>query len=131
MPRKSTNGQLMKLDSKQEIDFTGSVPIENRVSLNEIAMQERPMASLLVKRCLDFAGSLSLILLLSPLLVLVAIVIVLALVLGGSKSSGLPKNHAAVGSLANGLPGASDVANEFKGIPQTARRSGGRSRRSR
>ena len=35
------------------------------------------MASLLVKRCLDFAGSLSLILLLSPLLVLVAIVIVL------------------------------------------------------
>jgi len=25
----------------------------------------------------------------------------------------------AVGSLANGLPGASDVANEFKGVPQT------------
>ncbi len=38
---------------------------------------------------------------------------------GGSKSSGLPKNHVTVGSLANGLPGASDVANEFKGIPQT------------
>ena len=77
MPRKSTNGQLMKLGSEQEIDFTGSVPIENRVSIKEIAMQERPMASLLVKRCLDFAGSLSLILLLTPLLVLVAIVIVL------------------------------------------------------
>jgi len=51
---------------------------------------------------------------------IVAVVIVLAVVLnGGSKSSGLPKNHAAVGSLANGLPGASDVAAEFKGIPQT------------
>ena len=49
-----------------------------------------------------------------------AVVIVLAVVLnGGSKSSGLPKSHAAVGSLANGLPGASDVAAEFKGIPQT------------
>lgn len=53
------------------------------------------------------------------IIVIVAIVIVLALVLGSGKSSGLPKNHAAVGSLANGLPGASDVANEFKGIPQT------------
>ena len=51
---------------------------------------------------------------------IVAVVIVLAVVLGGgSKGSGLPKNHAAVGSLANGLPGASDVAAEFKGIPQT------------
>jgi protein-disulfide isomerase len=50
----------------------------------------------------------------------VAIVIVLAVVLGsGSKGGGLPKNAAAVGSLANGLPGASDVAAEFKGIPQT------------
>jgi protein-disulfide isomerase len=50
----------------------------------------------------------------------VAIVIVLAVVLGGgSKGSGLPSNHVAVGSLSNGLPGASDVASEFKGIPQT------------
>ena len=50
----------------------------------------------------------------------IAVVIVLAVVLGGSsKGSGLPSNHVAVGSLANGLPGASDVANEFKGIPQT------------
>ena len=51
---------------------------------------------------------------------IVAVVVVLAVVLGGgSKSSGLPKNHATVGSLANGIPGASDVASEFKGIPQT------------
>jgi protein-disulfide isomerase len=50
----------------------------------------------------------------------IAVVIVLAVVLGGGSSGGgLPKNHAAVGSLANGLPGASDVAAEFKGIPQT------------
>jgi protein-disulfide isomerase len=50
----------------------------------------------------------------------VAVVIVLAVVLsGGGKGGGLPKSHAAVGSLANGLPGASDVAAEFKGIPQT------------
>jgi protein-disulfide isomerase len=49
----------------------------------------------------------------------VAVVIVLAVVLGGgSKGGGLPSNHAAVGSLANGLPGASDVASQFKGIPQ-------------
>ncbi len=52
--------------------------------------------------------------------VVVVVAIVLALVLGGGgMGGGLPKNHAAVGSLANGLPGASDVANEFKGIPQT------------
>jgi protein-disulfide isomerase len=50
----------------------------------------------------------------------VAAVIVLAVVLGGgSKGGGLPKSHAAVGSLSNGLPGATDVAAEFKGIPQT------------
>jgi protein-disulfide isomerase len=49
----------------------------------------------------------------------VAIIIVLAVVLGGgSKGGGLPKNHAAVGSLANGLPGASQVETLFKGIPQ-------------
>jgi protein-disulfide isomerase len=49
----------------------------------------------------------------------VIVAIVLAVVLGsGGSGGGLPKNHAAVGSLANGLPGAADVANEFKGIPQ-------------
>jgi protein-disulfide isomerase len=50
---------------------------------------------------------------------IVAVVVVLAVVLGGGKGGGVPKNHVAVGSLANGLPGASDVASEFKGIPQT------------
>jgi protein-disulfide isomerase len=51
---------------------------------------------------------------------IVAVVIVLAVVLGGgSKKSGLPKDHAAVGSVANGLPGASQVETLFKGIPQT------------
>jgi protein-disulfide isomerase len=51
---------------------------------------------------------------------IVAVVIVLAVVLGGgSKGGGLPSDHVAVGSLANGLPGASDVAAEFRGIPQT------------
>jgi thioredoxin family protein len=49
---------------------------------------------------------------------IVAIVIVLAVVLGGGKGGGVPKNHQAVGSIANGLPGAADVAAEFKGIPQ-------------
>ena len=52
--------------------------------------------------------------------VVIVVAIVLALALGGGgKGGGLPKNHAAVGSLSNGLPGAADVANEFKGIPQT------------
>jgi len=52
--------------------------------------------------------------------VVIIVAVVLALVLGsGGKGGGLPKNHVAVGSLANGLPGASDVANEFKGVPQT------------
>jgi len=50
----------------------------------------------------------------------VAVIIVLAVVLGsGSSGGGLPKNHVAVGSIANGLPGASQVAAEFTGIPQT------------
>jgi protein-disulfide isomerase len=50
----------------------------------------------------------------------IAVVIVLAVVLsGGGSGGGLPKQHLAVGSLASGLPGASDVAAEFKGIPQT------------
>ena len=49
----------------------------------------------------------------------VAVIVVLAIVLAGGKSgSGLPKNAAAVGSLASALPGSSDVAAEFKGIPQ-------------
>jgi protein-disulfide isomerase len=54
-------------------------------------------------------------------IVAVAVVaVVLAVVLAGGKgSSGIPKDHVAVGSIADGLPGASDVAAEFKGIPQT------------
>jgi protein-disulfide isomerase len=56
----------------------------------------------------------------SGIVALVIVGVVLAVVIGGGKSnSGIPKNHVAVGSLANGLPGASDVAAEFKGIPQT------------
>ena len=52
--------------------------------------------------------------------VVVVVVLALALALGGGKShSGLPKNHVAVGSLANGLPGASDVQTLLNGIPQT------------
>jgi protein-disulfide isomerase len=50
---------------------------------------------------------------------LVVVAVVLALVLSGGKSSGLPKNAVAVGSLTNALPGASDVAANLKGIPQT------------
>ncbi|HKT43397.1 MAG TPA: thioredoxin domain-containing protein [Gaiellaceae bacterium] len=50
---------------------------------------------------------------------IVVVAVVLALVLGGGGGGGgIPKNHVAVGSLSNGLPGASDVAAEFKGIPQ-------------
>lgn len=46
--------------------------------------------------------------------------VVLAVVIGGGKSnSGPPKDHVAVGSLSNGLPGASDVQALLKGIPQT------------
>jgi protein-disulfide isomerase len=53
-------------------------------------------------------------------LLVIAVAAVLATVFtGGGKSSGIPKNAAAVGSLTNGLPGASDVEAEFKGIPQT------------
>jgi protein-disulfide isomerase len=55
---------------------------------------------------------------------IVVVAIVLAVVLSGGKGGGLPKNHAAVGSLANGLPGASAVVAEFKGIPQTGRTLG-------
>lgn len=48
-----------------------------------------------------------------------AVAIVLAVVLGGGKGgSGLPRDHVAVGSLANGLPGAREVAAQFAGIPQ-------------
>jgi protein-disulfide isomerase len=49
---------------------------------------------------------------------IVAIVVVLAVVLGGSKSSGVPKGTAQVGSLSNALPGAGDVQTLFQGIPQ-------------
>lgn len=50
---------------------------------------------------------------------LIIVAVVLALVLSGGKSTGLPKDAVAVGSLTNALPGASDVAAKFKGIPQT------------
>jgi len=50
---------------------------------------------------------------------LIVVAIVVGIVLsGGNSSSGLPKNAVAVGSLQNALPGASEVAAEFKGIPQ-------------
>jgi protein-disulfide isomerase len=45
--------------------------------------------------------------------------IVLAVVLGGGNSSAnIPSGLPAVGSVADGLPGAGDVVSEFKGIPQ-------------
>jgi len=50
--------------------------------------------------------------------VAVAIAVVLAVVLSGGSSNSL-KNVPAVGSLAYGLPGASDVNSMFKGIPQS------------
>jgi protein-disulfide isomerase len=49
----------------------------------------------------------------------IVVAIVLAVVFSGGSGGGIPKNHVAVGSLTNGLPGSSDVAAEFKGIPQT------------
>ena len=50
---------------------------------------------------------------------LIVVGIVVGIVLSGGKgSSGLPKNAVTVGSLQNALPGANDVAAEFKGIPQ-------------
>lgn len=50
----------------------------------------------------------------------IVVAVVLAVVIGGGKgSSGIPKDHVAVGSLANGLPGASDVEAMLAGIPQT------------
>ena len=51
---------------------------------------------------------------------IVVVIVVLAIVLsgGGSSSSGIPKTLPKFGSLANGLPGASDVQTMFKGIPQ-------------
>jgi protein-disulfide isomerase len=45
--------------------------------------------------------------------------VVLAVVLGGSKSSGVPKGTPSVGSTANALPGAADVQTLFQGIPQS------------
>ena len=52
---------------------------------------------------------------------LVVVIVVLAVVLSGGGGSSVrrsPKNVPAVGSLANGLPGAADVEQLFKGIPQ-------------
>ncbi|HVP75423.1 MAG TPA: thioredoxin domain-containing protein [Gaiellaceae bacterium] len=49
----------------------------------------------------------------------IVVIVVLAIVLsGGGGSSGIPKNVQTFGSLANGLPGAADVQNMYKGIPQ-------------
>ena len=69
----------------------------------------------------------------SPRALLIAGIVVVLVVLGvglafafggGGKSSGLPKNAQAVGSLASGLPGASDVNTMLTGIPQTGRTLG-------
>ncbi len=55
---------------------------------------------------------------------MVAVVIVLAVVFaGGSSGGGLPKGHVAVGSIANGLPDASQVAAEFKGAFAAAKQN--------
>ena len=51
-------------------------------------------------------------------LLLIVVAVVLAVVLTGGKKSGAPKNVPAVGSIANGLPGAADVQALYKGIPQ-------------
>jgi protein-disulfide isomerase len=51
-------------------------------------------------------------------LALVVVAIVLAVVLTGGKSSSA-SDAPTVGSLTNALPGASDVHNDLKGIPQT------------
>jgi len=49
----------------------------------------------------------------------IVVIVVLAIVLsGGGGNSGIPKNVQTFGSLASGLPGASDVQTMFKGIPQ-------------
>lgn len=51
--------------------------------------------------------------------IVVAAIVVAVVVGGGKSSSGIPKDHVAVGSLSNGLPGASDVQATLEGIPQT------------
>ena len=51
---------------------------------------------------------------------LIAVAVVLAVVLGGGKgSSGIPAGTPTIGSVDSGLPGAADVASQYKGIPQT------------
>jgi protein-disulfide isomerase len=50
--------------------------------------------------------------------VVIAVAVVLAVVLTGGKSSGVPKDVPAVGSIAQGLPGAPEVDRYFEGIPQ-------------
>jgi len=64
----------------------------------------------------------------SPRALLIGGIVVLLVVLGiglafvfggGGGGSGIPKNAQTTGSLANALPGASDVNAMFKGLPQT------------
>jgi protein-disulfide isomerase len=54
----------------------------------------------------------------AAVVVLAAAGIGLALALSGGGSNGIPKNVQTLGSAATGLPGATDVAAMFKGIPQ-------------
>jgi lipopolysaccharide/colanic/teichoic acid biosynthesis glycosyltransferase len=74
---KSTNSrqQLKFVSEQEEIDFGGSLPLQYPDSI--MAVQKRSLASLMIKRCIDFAGSLILILFLSPLFILVAVLILL------------------------------------------------------
>jgi protein-disulfide isomerase len=52
-------------------------------------------------------------------LAVIAIAVVLGVVLTRGSSNSTPTNVPAVGSLANGLPGAAEVHSTFKGIPQS------------
>jgi len=52
-------------------------------------------------------------------LAVIAIAVVLGIVLTRGSSTSTPSNVPAVGSLANGLPGAAEVNSLFKGIPQS------------
>jgi len=51
----------------------------------------------------------------------IIVVVVLAIALSGGKSgSGIPSGTPTIGNLTDALPGAADVASQYKGIPQTA-----------
>src|SRR5438067_2349812 len=54
----------------------------------------------------------------AAVVVLAAVGIGLALAFSGGSGGGIPKNLPTFGSLANGLPGASDVQTMYGGIPQ-------------